>query len=129
SSWIALFLSGVCPLLFCLMGWHPSRMFKRCFATERGTSVMYAGFQANIFKFYFSKLQSSILPFSDRLSPIMTVWSGYFGWIATSILSVTAGFLGGLGSYASITILHSAGIVVLLRIVTIPPSTGNFSIL
>ncbi|GKG25371.1 hypothetical protein Tco_0395999, partial [Tanacetum coccineum] len=89
---------------------------------------MSAGFQANISKFSFRRLQTFVLPFSDRLSPIIMVWSGYFGWIATSILSVTAGFLGGLGSYASITILHSPGIMVVLRIVAILPSTGNFSI-
>ncbi|GKD83563.1 hypothetical protein Tco_1350402 [Tanacetum coccineum] len=128
SSWIALFLSGACPLLFCLIGWHPSRMFKRCSATERGTPVMSASFQANISKFSFSKLQSSILPFLDRLPPIVTDYSGYSGWIATLIPSVAAGSLGSEASYASVTILHSAGIMVLLRIVTIPPSTGNFNI-
>ncbi|GJY79480.1 hypothetical protein Tco_0485281 [Tanacetum coccineum] len=89
---------------------------------------MSASFQANISKFSFRRLQTSILPFSDRLPPIMMVWSGYFGWIATLILSATAGFLGGLGSCASVTILHSAGIMVVLRIVAIPPSIGNFSI-
>nr|GFB59840.1 hypothetical protein [Tanacetum cinerariifolium] len=40
-------------------------------------------------------LQSFILPFSDKLSPIMTVCSGYYGWIATLIPSVAAGSLGG----------------------------------
>nr|GFB44873.1 hypothetical protein [Tanacetum cinerariifolium] len=95
SSWIALFLSGACPLLFFLMGWHPSRMFKRCFDMDLGTPVIYAVFQENISKLSLSRLQSFILPFSDKLSPIMTVCSGYYGWIATLIPSVAAGSLGG----------------------------------
>ncbi|GJU13546.1 hypothetical protein Tco_1135942 [Tanacetum coccineum] len=102
-------------------------MFKRCSAMNLGTPVMSAGFQANISKLSLRRLQSSILPFSDRLPPIMTVCSGYSGWIATLIPSVTVGsWVGEFG--ASVTILHSAGITVLLRIVTIPPSTGNLSI-
>ncbi|GJR41894.1 hypothetical protein Tco_1309997 [Tanacetum coccineum] len=95
---------------------------------ERGTPVMFAGFQANTSKISFSKLHSSIRPFSDRLSPIMTVSSGYSGWIATLTPSVTAGSLGERTSCASVTNLHSASIMVLLRIVTIPPFIGNFSI-
>nr|GEY83920.1 hypothetical protein [Tanacetum cinerariifolium] len=96
---------------------------------DRGTPVMSAGFQANISKFSFSKLQSSILPFSDKLSLIVMVFFGYSGWIATLIPSVVVGSLGGRVLYVSATILHSAGIMLLLRIVTIPPSTRNFIIL
>ncbi|GKC78098.1 hypothetical protein Tco_1128872 [Tanacetum coccineum] len=92
------------------------------------TPVMSAGFQANISKFSFSKLQSFILPFSDKLPPIITDCSGYSGWIVTLIPSAVVGSLGSGASCASITILHSIGVMVLLRIVAIPPSIGNFSI-
>ncbi|GKF98073.1 hypothetical protein Tco_0296856, partial [Tanacetum coccineum] len=71
---------------------------------------------------------SSILPFLDKLSPIVTVCSAYSGWIATLIPSVVVGSLGGRTFCVSTAILHSAGITVLLQIVTIPLSTGNFSI-
>ncbi|GJW33018.1 hypothetical protein Tco_0053050 [Tanacetum coccineum] len=74
------------------------------------------------------RLQSSILPFLDKLLPIVTVCSGYSGWIATLIPSMAAGSLGGRTFCVSATILHFAGIMVLLQIVTIPPSIGNFSI-
>ncbi|GKG03986.1 hypothetical protein Tco_0314373 [Tanacetum coccineum] len=116
------------PLLFCHMGWHPSRMFKRCSAMERGMPVLSAGLQANISKFSFSKLQSSILPISDRLPPIVTICFGYSGWIATLIPSAAVGSWGGSPFGASATILHSTGIMVLLWIVNMPSSTGNFSI-
>ncbi|GKA83562.1 hypothetical protein Tco_0805157 [Tanacetum coccineum] len=96
------------PLLFCLMGWHPSRIFKRCSAMDLGTPVISAGFQANMSKFSLSKLQSSILPFFDRLPPIVTVYSGYSRWIATLIPSAAVGYWGGGPLGASATILHSA---------------------
>ncbi|GJT78803.1 hypothetical protein Tco_1045528 [Tanacetum coccineum] len=85
-------------------------------------------FPGNIFRLSLSRLQSSILPFSDRFQPIVTVCSGYSGWIATLIPFVSVDSWGGGPLGALVTILHSTGIVVLLRIVTIPPSTGNFSI-
>ncbi|GKC39707.1 hypothetical protein Tco_1052091 [Tanacetum coccineum] len=103
-------------------------MFKRCSAMDLGTPVISAGFQENISKLSLSRLQSSILPFSDKLSPIVTVCFGYSGWIATLIPSAATGSLGGRAFCVSATILHSAGIMVLLRIVTIPPSIENFSI-
>ncbi|GKC18726.1 hypothetical protein Tco_1020876, partial [Tanacetum coccineum] len=103
-------------------------MFKRCSAIDLGTPVMYAGFQANMSKLSLSRLQSSIHPFSDRLSPIVTVYSRYSGWISTLIPSVAIGSWGGGLFGASATILHSVGIMVLLWIVTIPPSSGNLSI-
>ncbi|GKC83089.1 hypothetical protein Tco_1138806 [Tanacetum coccineum] len=103
-------------------------MFKRCSAMDLGTPVISAGFQENISKLSLSRLQSSILPFSDKLSPIVTVCFGYSGWIATLIPSAATGSLGGRAFCVSTTILHSAGIMVLLRIVTIPPSIENFSI-
>nr|GEW44561.1 hypothetical protein [Tanacetum cinerariifolium] len=74
------------------------------------------------------QVQISILSFLDKLPPIVTVCSGYSGKIATLIPYVIVGSLGGGTFYVSATILHSAGIVVLLRIVTIPSSTGDFSI-
>ncbi|GJZ97988.1 hypothetical protein Tco_0670441, partial [Tanacetum coccineum] len=121
-GWRCFELYGVhCQNLF-------SRMFKRCSAMDLRTPVMSTGFQANMSKLSFGRLQSSILPFSDKLSPIVTVCSGYSGWIATWIPSAVVGSRGGRAFYASATILHSAGIMVLLQIVTIPPSTGNFSI-
>nr|GEU81173.1 hypothetical protein [Tanacetum cinerariifolium] len=48
----------------------------------------------NMSKLSLSKLQSSILPFSDRLTPIVTVCSGYSGWIATLIPSTAVGSWG-----------------------------------
>ncbi|GJR19452.1 hypothetical protein Tco_0967979 [Tanacetum coccineum] len=89
---------------------------------------MSAGFQANMSRLFLSTLQSSIFPFSDRLPPIVTVCLGYSGCIATFILSATASSLGGSSLWAFATILHSASIMVLLRSVTIHPSTGNLSI-
>ncbi|GKC34851.1 hypothetical protein Tco_1047235 [Tanacetum coccineum] len=103
-------------------------MFKRCFPMDLGTPVISVSFQANISKLSLSRLQSSILPFSDKLLPIVMVCSVYSGWIATLIPSMAVGSLGGRTFYVSATILHSAGITVLVWIVIIPPSTGNFSI-
>ncbi|GKD75333.1 hypothetical protein Tco_1333615 [Tanacetum coccineum] len=77
------------------MGGHPSRIFRRCSTMDIGTPVMSAGFQANTSKLSLSRLQSSILPFSDKLPPIIIVCSGYSGWIATFIPYAVAGFLGG----------------------------------
>ncbi|GKD73774.1 hypothetical protein Tco_1332056 [Tanacetum coccineum] len=93
------------------MGWHPSRMFKRCSAMDLGTPVISAGFQANISKLSLSRLQSSILPFSDKLLPIVIVCSGYSGWIATLIPSMAVGSFGGRAFCVSATILHSAVIM------------------
>ncbi|GJT33616.1 hypothetical protein Tco_0924035 [Tanacetum coccineum] len=60
-------------------------MFKRCSAMDLGTP--------------------------DKLSSIVTVCSGYSGWIATLISSMAAGSLGGRTFYVSATILHSIGIL------------------
>ncbi|GKD52408.1 hypothetical protein Tco_1281384 [Tanacetum coccineum] len=109
------------------MGEHPSRTFIRCFAMDLGTPVMSDGFQANMSRLLLSKSQISIFPFFDRLPPIVTVCSGYSGWIATFIPSAAVGSLRMDSFGASATILHSAGFVVLLRSVTIPPPTENFS--
>ncbi|GJU07698.1 hypothetical protein Tco_1124128 [Tanacetum coccineum] len=65
-------------------------MFKRCSAMDLGMHVM--------------------------LSPIVTVYSEYSGWIATLIPSVTIGFWGESAFCVSATILHSDGIMILLRI-------------
>ncbi|GJV87802.1 hypothetical protein Tco_1531740 [Tanacetum coccineum] len=46
SSWIALFLSDACPIFFCLIGRHPSLIFRWCSAICHGMSVMSAGLQA-----------------------------------------------------------------------------------
>nr|GEZ05039.1 hypothetical protein [Tanacetum cinerariifolium] len=62
------------------------------------------------------------------LPPIVTVCSGCLGCIGTFIPSTTTGSLGGSSLGASTTILHSAGIMVLLRSVTIPPSAEKLNI-
>ncbi|GJX79526.1 reverse transcriptase domain-containing protein [Tanacetum coccineum] len=124
SSWIALFLSSACPFFFAY-GLASLAVVQTVFRYGSWN----AGFQANISKFSFSKLQSFILPFSDRLPPIVTDYSGYSGWITTLIPFAAVGSLGSEASCASVTILHSVGIMALLRIVAIPHSTGNFSIL
>ncbi|GJT27741.1 hypothetical protein Tco_0908016 [Tanacetum coccineum] len=36
SSWMALFQSDACPLLFCLIGGHPLQIFKQCSAMDLG---------------------------------------------------------------------------------------------
>ncbi|GKC46616.1 hypothetical protein Tco_1064338 [Tanacetum coccineum] len=100
-------------------------MFRLCSAMDLGTPVMSTGFQANMYKLFLSRLQSFILPFSDRLPPTVTVCSGYSGWI---LHSAAVSSLGEGPDRALTTILHSAGLTVLLRSVTIPPSTGNLSI-
>nr|GEW46550.1 hypothetical protein [Tanacetum cinerariifolium] len=61
---------------------------------DRETPVMSASFQENISKFSFCKLQSSVLPFSDRLPPIVTVCFGYSRWITTLIPFAPVGSLG-----------------------------------
>ncbi|GJW26856.1 hypothetical protein Tco_0040667 [Tanacetum coccineum] len=99
---MALFRSGACPLLFCLMGGHPSWTFRRCSAMDLRTPVMSEGFQANM----------------SRL---------LLRWIATFIPFAVVGSLGRDLFGASATILHSTGVVVLLGSVTIPPPTRNFS--
>nr|GFB53438.1 hypothetical protein [Tanacetum cinerariifolium] len=94
---------------------------------DLGMHVMSADFQENTSKLSFSRLQSSIIPFSDRLPPIIMICSGYSGWIAL-IPSTAVCSLGGDPFGGSATNLHSDGIMVLPRSVTIPPSTGNLSI-
>nr|GEX95866.1 hypothetical protein [Tanacetum cinerariifolium] len=83
---------------------------------------------ANMSRLFLSTSQSFILSFSDRLPPIVTVCSGCSGCIGTFIPFTTTGSLGGSSLGASTTILHSAGIMVLLRSVTIPPSTEKLNI-
>nr|GFB08215.1 hypothetical protein [Tanacetum cinerariifolium] len=79
--------------------------------------VISVGFQANMSKLSLSRLQSSILPFSDRFPPIVTVCFEYFGWIATLFPSVAVGTWGGGLFGVPVTILHSTGIM------DDPPST------
>ncbi|GKA99973.1 hypothetical protein Tco_0827967 [Tanacetum coccineum] len=98
SSWMALFRSGACPLLFCLMGGHPSRIFKQCSAMDLGTPA--SAYRDGLFW---------VLEVDCYLYPFRHCWLiRKFG--------------------ASVTILNSAGIMMLLRSVTIPPSTRNLSI-
>ncbi|GJW69497.1 hypothetical protein Tco_0126414 [Tanacetum coccineum] len=107
------------------MGGHPSRIFRQCSTMDIGMPVMSAGFQANTSKLYLSRLQSSILPFSDKLPPIVIVCSGYSGWIATFIPYAVAGFLGGGSFVAPVTRLQPADIVVLLPRRTMIPLYGD----
>ncbi|GJU72934.1 hypothetical protein Tco_1264339 [Tanacetum coccineum] len=65
-------------------------------------------------------------PFSDKLPPILTVCLGYSGWMAIFILAFEVFGEDLVG--APTTILHSAGITVLLCSVTTPSGTGNLSI-
>ncbi|GKA05428.1 hypothetical protein Tco_0684548 [Tanacetum coccineum] len=114
---------------------HPSWTFRRCSSMDLGTLFMSANFQANMSRLFLSTSKSSIIPFSDRLPPIVIVCSGYSGvclgysrCIATFIPSTAIGSLGGSSLGASAIILHSAGIMVLLCSVTIPSFIGNLSI-
>ncbi|GJZ18930.1 hypothetical protein Tco_0555520 [Tanacetum coccineum] len=65
-------------------------------------------------------------PFSDKLPPILTICSGYSGWMAIFILAFGVSGEDLVGAPA--TILHSTGITVLLCSVTTPSGTGNLSI-
>ncbi|GJU32767.1 hypothetical protein Tco_1176356 [Tanacetum coccineum] len=70
----------------------------------RETPVMSAGFQEKTSKFCLSKAHSSLRSFSVRIDPMAIVCSG------------------------SKIIVHSIGMTLLLRIVTVPLLTGNFNI-
>ncbi|GKC09075.1 hypothetical protein Tco_1000685 [Tanacetum coccineum] len=97
---------------------HPSRN-STVFHDEILNAGHISGFRkiktiGGVFQLSLSRLQSSILPFLDKLSPIVTVCSAYSGWIATLIPSVVVGSLGGRTFCVSTAILHSAGITMKL---------------
>nr|GEV57577.1 hypothetical protein [Tanacetum cinerariifolium] len=79
----------------------------RCSAMDLGAHVMSDGFQENMSRLLLSKSQSSIFPFSDRLPPIVIVYSRYSGWIATFIPSAVVGSMGRDSFGASATIMNS----------------------
>ncbi|GJZ85870.1 hypothetical protein Tco_0651209 [Tanacetum coccineum] len=89
-------LAGACPIFFCLTGRHPSRIFSLCSAMCRGTPVISAGLQANISRLHLNKPHSSFHPSSVSY-----------------------------GTPGPETIVHSSGMILQLRNVTIPPATGN----
>ncbi|GJY46311.1 hypothetical protein Tco_0435374 [Tanacetum coccineum] len=92
--------------------------------------VISAGFQAGkISKFCLSKEHSSLRPFSINVDPMVTVYSGYSGWIAIFIFSSSTWFTAGGWMLGPEIIAHSVGMTLLLYNVTVPPSTGNFNIL
>ncbi|GKF26399.1 hypothetical protein Tco_0082293, partial [Tanacetum coccineum] len=85
----------------------------------RGTPVISAGFQAKISKFCLSKEHSPLRLFSVNVDPMATVCSGYSGWIAIFIFSSSTWFTTGG---------WMLGMTLLLCIVIVPPSMGNFNI-
>nr|GEU33913.1 isoleucine--tRNA ligase, cytoplasmic-like [Tanacetum cinerariifolium] len=109
-----------------MIGEHPSRTFRRCSVMCLGTPVISTGFQAKMSKLRPSNPHNLLRPSSVRLEPIITVCSGYFGFIAT----LTLFFCYWLGSFSvgSKTIAHSSGTNLLLFRVITPPSTRIFSI-
>ncbi|GKB70156.1 hypothetical protein Tco_0931568 [Tanacetum coccineum] len=100
-----------------------------CSAMCRGTLVISAGFQENISRLCLSKPHSSFCPSSVKLEPIAIVCSGYSGWIATWIFSFVTRLITGCDTPGPETIVHYSGIILLLRNVTVPLVTKNFSIL
>nr|GEV60251.1 transposase (putative), gypsy type [Tanacetum cinerariifolium] len=68
-------------------------------------------------------------PSSVRVEPIAIVCFGYSRWIATWIFSSVTWFIMGCGTLGTETIVHSNGIILLFRNMTVPPATGNFRIL
>nr|GEV83695.1 transposase (putative), gypsy type [Tanacetum cinerariifolium] len=107
---------------------HPSRIFSMCSAMCCGTPVIFDGFQAMMSRLRLSRLHSSFRPSSVKVEHIAIVCSGYSGWIATWICSYVTWFITGRVIPGPETIVHSNGIILLLRNVTVPPATGNFSI-
>ncbi|GKC82525.1 hypothetical protein Tco_1138242, partial [Tanacetum coccineum] len=93
-EWVAVFWAPL--VLICEVYTHPPAAI-----------VFLYHYWENMSKLSFSRLQSSILPFSDKLPPIVMVCSGYSGWIATFTPSAPADS-GGRAFCASATILHSA---------------------
>ncbi|GJV16009.1 hypothetical protein Tco_1361332, partial [Tanacetum coccineum] len=74
---------GACPIFFCLTGRYPSQIFSLCSAMCRETPVISDGFHANISRLRLNKPHSSFRPSSVKVEPIVMVYSGYSGWIAT----------------------------------------------
>ncbi|GKG49555.1 hypothetical protein Tco_0516007, partial [Tanacetum coccineum] len=94
-----------------------------------GTPVIFAGFQANMSRLCLSKSHNAFRPSSVRVEPIAIICSGYSGWMAILILSFAAWVTPEGCASGPETIVHSSGIILLLRRVSIPPDIGNFSIL
>nr|GEZ93587.1 hypothetical protein [Tanacetum cinerariifolium] len=114
TSCIAWFLSAACPLFFFLTEEHPSRTFKRCSAICLGTLVISTGFQAKISKLCWSRPHNLLRPPSVRVKPIITVYFGYFGFIATLTLSYNIGLVVGRVFSGPETEAHSSGTNLLL---------------
>ncbi|GJR21893.1 putative reverse transcriptase domain-containing protein [Tanacetum coccineum] len=125
SSCIALFLSGVWLFFFCLTGKHPSRTFSLCSVMCRRTPIISAGFQENMSRLRQSKSYNAFRPYSVRVEPIAIICSGYSGWMATLILSSTVWMTSGGCASGPETIVHSSGIILLLRRVSLLRREGG----
>nr|GEY08708.1 hypothetical protein [Tanacetum cinerariifolium] len=84
--------------------------------------------KANMSRLRLSRPHNCFRPFSVKVEPIVMVCSGYSGWIATCIFSSMTWFIMAFGTPGPETIVHSSGIIMLLRNVTVSPVTRNFSI-
>nr|GEW09385.1 hypothetical protein [Tanacetum cinerariifolium] len=97
---------------------------------DLGMPVMSTGFQTNTSKLFLSKSQSFILHFSDKLPTTAYYYS--FLWVLGMDGHLYPFYCYWLIGWefieTSATILHSTGIIVLLRKVTIPLSTRKLSI-
>nr|GEW53355.1 hypothetical protein [Tanacetum cinerariifolium] len=79
-----------------------------------GTLVISTGFQAKISKLCWSRPHNLLRPPSVRVKPIITVCSGYSGFIATLTLSYNIGLVVGRVFSGSETEAHSSGTNLLL---------------
>ncbi|GKG10882.1 hypothetical protein Tco_0342282, partial [Tanacetum coccineum] len=75
-----------------------------------------------------SNSHNAFHPSSVRVEPIVIVCFGYFGRTATLTLSSVAWVMEEGCASGPETIVHSSGIILLLRRVSIPPGSGNFNI-
>nr|GFC06952.1 reverse transcriptase domain-containing protein [Tanacetum cinerariifolium] len=103
-----------------LLGW--------CSTMCLGTPVISAGFQAKMSKLRWSNSHNLLRPPSVRVEPIITVCSGYSGFIATLTLSSAIGLVADSVSAGPETIARSSGTNLLLFRVITPPSIEIFSI-
>nr|GEX38189.1 hypothetical protein [Tanacetum cinerariifolium] len=86
-----------------------------------GLYFMSAGFQANMSRLRLSNSHNSFCPSSIRMKHIAIVYSGYFERISTLILSSAAWVIAKGCAFSPEIIVHSSGIILLLRNVSIPP--------
>lgn len=83
SRLIALLLSPICPLFFCMMGVLPEMILKLCSMTSRSNHVIFVGCEAKTLEYFFRRVTNLTLTSSDRLAPIRIVCYGCPGrWCA-----------------------------------------------